>query len=312
MPDPHPGPRYRTRYRESLPPMADYEGSDYRRDYWEGHGREYEDLAERAAIGRLLPKRGRRLADIGAGYGRLAGLYAGYDRIYLVDYSRSLLEEARQWLGDGRFVYVAADIYSLPLATSAVDSAVLVRVLHHLGDVAQALQQISRALRPQGSLVLEYANKRHLKAIGRWMVGRGARPSGRAPQWIDELYYHFHPAWIDEQLRAASLLPQRRVSVSLLRAAALKRAFGARALVRLESLLQRLDAPLALGPSVFVVAAAGKAGEPDLSDGPFRCPACGCEPLPEGEAGVRCAACGRTWPRVNGVYVFKRNGWSEG
>ena len=91
-------------------PICDYEGSTYRTDFWEGQGREYEDLAERAALRALLPPEGGRLLDIGAGFGRLAALYGGYRQVVLLDYSFSQLQYARQRLGDG-FVYVAADIY---------------------------------------------------------------------------------------------------------------------------------------------------------------------------------------------------------
>jgi SAM-dependent methyltransferase len=99
---------------DDTPPICNYEGSTYRTDFWEGQGREYEDLAERWALRRLLPPAGQRILDIGAGFGRLAGLYGGYDQVILLDYSRSQLAYARQNLGDERFIYVAADVYHLP------------------------------------------------------------------------------------------------------------------------------------------------------------------------------------------------------
>ena len=37
--------------------ICDYEGTSYRARFWEGQGREYEDLAERIALKRLLPPR---------------------------------------------------------------------------------------------------------------------------------------------------------------------------------------------------------------------------------------------------------------
>ncbi|NJO83820.1 MAG: hypothetical protein HC828_14170 [Blastochloris sp.] len=54
------------------PKICDYEGSNYRTEFWEGRGREYEDQVERIALRRLLPPEGgRRLLEIGAGFGRL-------------------------------------------------------------------------------------------------------------------------------------------------------------------------------------------------------------------------------------------------
>ena len=94
--------------------ICDYEGTSYRARFWDGQGREYEDLAERIALSRLLPPCGRRIVEIGAGFGRLAELYAGYEQVVLLDYAVSGLREAQERLGtSGRFVYVAADLYQL-------------------------------------------------------------------------------------------------------------------------------------------------------------------------------------------------------
>ena len=84
-------------------PVIDYEGSRYRVDFWEEQGRSYEDAAERLALQQLLPANGVRIAEIGAGFGRLAQLYAGYEQIILFDYSRTLLADAaRDWGTDPR------------------------------------------------------------------------------------------------------------------------------------------------------------------------------------------------------------------
>jgi len=91
--------------------ICDYEGSRYRTEFWEGQGREYEDRAERIALRKLLPPHGRRLIEIGAGYGRLADLYQGYDEVLLLDYALSQLQQARGRLGNDRFHYIAADLY---------------------------------------------------------------------------------------------------------------------------------------------------------------------------------------------------------
>ena len=53
-----------------MPRICDYEGSRYRTDFWEGQNREYEDRVERVAMQKLLPPRGERLLEIGAGFGR--------------------------------------------------------------------------------------------------------------------------------------------------------------------------------------------------------------------------------------------------
>lgn len=289
------------------PPLCNYEGSTYRTDFWEGQGREYEDGAERLALRALLPPRGGRLLDLGAGFGRLADLYTGYDEVVLLDYSQSQLEYARQRWGDGRFIYVAADLYRLPLANDAVDVTVMVRVLHHIADVPTALRQIARVTRAQGTLLLEFANKRHLKNILRYLVGRGPSPYAPEPYEFARLHFDFHPAWIAARLAETGLAIHQRRSASLLRLGWLKRHLPASFLVRLDGLLQRPTAALALGPSQFVSARVQKEGPPQIVSRAhlFRCPACEGWPLHPVDDGLRCPQCAAHWPLVNGVYLFK-------
>jgi len=288
------------------PPICDYEGSTYRTDFWEGRGRDYEDGAERVAIRRLLPPRGRRLLDIGAGFGRLADLYDGYDEVVLLDYSVSQLQDARQRLGDARFVYVAADIYQLPLARDAVDTTVMVRVLHHLIDVPLAFRQIARVTVGGGTFILEFANKRHLKNLLRYALGRGPNPFAHEPYAFADLHYGFHPAWVSERLREAGFAPGRRLSVSLLRLGLLKRRIPTRWLVAIDSALQRPTAALTPAPSVFVRSHAQRPPRTLVPDRAqlFACPACSA-PLDSAEGGLRCPSCTAHYPCEDGVYLFK-------
>jgi SAM-dependent methyltransferase len=288
-------------------PICDYEQSTYRTDFWEGQGREYEDAVERVAIKAMLPPRGGRLLDIGAGFGRLAELYTSYREVILLDYSRSQLEYARERLGDERFIYVAADIYRLPLATNAVDTTVMVRVLHHLADAPAAFAQIARATAPDGTFLLEFANKRHLKNILRYALRRGVSPFTPEPFEFSPLHYGFHPTWVLRQLQQAGWAPGERRSVSLLRAGPLKRIFPTRFLVKMDALMQRPLAQLAPAPSLFVRAHNTRRGETQLAARGelFRCPACGHEPLDIATEHTSCAACRAQWPVENGIFVFK-------
>ena len=118
---------------ESQRPICDYEGSRYKEEFWGQEYREYEDRAERLALARLLPARGRRLLEIGAGYGRLADLYAGYAQVVLLDYSRTMLQQARElWGHDPRFLFVVGNVYDLPFLPGRFDTVVMVRVCRPL------------------------------------------------------------------------------------------------------------------------------------------------------------------------------------
>ena len=193
----------------SKPPICDYEGSDYRTRFWEGQGRDYEDQVERIALRRLMPPSGKTLIDIGAGFGRLADEYDGYDRIVLFDYSRSLLLEARAGLGgDPRFVFVAGDWYRMPFVDGLFETMVQVRTIHHAADVPALFQQLARISHPAGCYILEFASKQHLKAILRyWLRRQRWSPFLPEPVEFAALNFDFHPRWIHRQLVTAGFPP---------------------------------------------------------------------------------------------------------
>jgi len=231
--------------------ICDYEGFDYRR-FWEG--REYEDLAERIALRRLLPPAGGYLLEIGAGFGRLADLYRGHERVVLLDRSPSMLRQAwEKWNRDGRHTFVVADLYKLPFADGLFDTVVTVRVLHHVRSIPSALREIHRVLKPQGLYILEYANKRHLKAILRWLLRRqGWNPFSCEPLEFAELHYDFHPAWMEDRLRESGFAIEEGLAVSSFRLPILKRLFPPHLLAAVDGLLQRPLAPFRLTPSIFL------------------------------------------------------------
>ena len=192
--------------------ICDYEGTSYRARFWDDQGREYEDLAERIALKRLLPPYGQRLLELGAGFGRLVDLYDGYEQVILLDYAKSGLREAQERLGrSGRFLYVAADLYRLPFAPAVCDTVVTIRVLHHLEDVPAALREIATVLRGGGTYALEYANKRNLKALARYASRKQTwSPFALEPYEFAALNFDFHPAWMTRELQRAGFTSRRR------------------------------------------------------------------------------------------------------
>ncbi len=297
------------------PPVIDYEGSPYRRAFWEGQGREYEDAVERLAVQQLLPTYGPRIAEIGAGFGRLADLYRGYDQVILFDYSRTLLLDAVQrWGSDPRFVFVAGNLYTLPLASASVDSLVMVRVMHHLASVPQALQQIRRVMHRHSVAVLEYANKRNLKALLRWLVGRQSwSPLTREPVEFVALNFDFHPLWMNERLGDAHLLVQQQLAVSHFRIGQVKARCDAHWLAQIDSRLFWLGGRYPLSPSVFMQAVAPGAdrrlevsADPSALAQLFRCPACAAEAFELGDPRqLLCKVCGKKYTQTDGIWDFK-------
>jgi len=286
--------------------ICDYEGTSYRARFWDGQGRDYEDLAERIALGKLLPPSGRRIIEIGAGFGRLADLYAGYEQVVLLDYAVSGLREAQERLGtSGRFIYVAADLYRLPLAPGTCDTAVTVRVLHHVEDVPVALRGIANVLRPGGTYMLEYANKRNLKAVVRYLLRRQAwSPFTSEPYEFVRLNFDFHPTWMAKELKRAGFTVGAGKAVSHFRYPFVKRIVPPRSLAAADGLFQDVGAAWKLSPSIFLrthTAGAGAVAEGGL----FCCPACHSVDLKQVGEILVCAGCGAAWSAADGIYDFK-------
>jgi ubiquinone/menaquinone biosynthesis C-methylase UbiE len=291
------------------PRVIDYEGSAYRTDFWEGQGREYEDLAERIALRKLLPLKGQRLIDIGAGFGRLSEFYSGYNQVVLLDYSRSLLRQAQSRLGsDGRIIYVAASFYAIPFAGNTFDGAMMVRVMHHVEDVSQLLGEVARILVGNGSYVVEFANKCHLKSILRFLLRRQAwNPFAPQPYEFVEMNFDFHPAWMRERLTEATFHVKQIRTVSHFRLPLIKRLIPPRSLAALDGLCQLTGAWWQLTPSVFVQCSPEKPEGVVPSAPLFRCPACGGGQLIESSEAVVCTGCHRGWPIEDGIYNFKQS-----
>jgi adenine/guanine phosphoribosyltransferase-like PRPP-binding protein/ubiquinone/menaquinone biosynthesis C-methylase UbiE len=287
-------------------PICDYEGSDYQDSFWGEGDRAYEDRVEAIALSRLLPATGERLLEVGAGAGRNTPRYAGFRQVVLVDYSRSMLAQARQRLGESdRWLFVAADAYRLPFAPGVFDAATMIRVLHHMVDPLAALRRLRSVLRPSAAFVLEYANKRNVKAIARWLLGRQVwNPFDRAAVEFAPLNFDFHPAAVGEWLEQAGFARQRQLTVSHFRQATLKRLVPIGMLVALDSAAQWTGGLWQLSPSVFVRARAiGGLGE--SSDAFWLCPACDSPGLHPTDEGLRCHACGAKWPQVDGIYDLR-------
>ena len=289
-----------------MPEICDYEGSAYRTEFWTPE-RRFEDLADRYAIRALLPPGGDTLIEVGAGFGRLANLYDGYRQVVLFDYALSLLLEARaQWGHDRRFLFVAGDVYRMPLASRVFDTVVMVRVLHHLEDVPAALRHLARILRPGGVLVLEFANKRHLKAILRYALRRQSwSPFAPEPHPFVPLNYDFHPAWVRARLAEVGLRVEKVRAASHFRIPWLKRHVPPQLLARMDAMLQRWGAPFQLSPSVFLRARCPGEMAGARAALAFRCPACGFEPLPIQGEDVVCPHCEGVWAYRDGIFNFK-------
>lgn len=294
--------------QDPVPRIIDYEGSDYQREFWDRGEREYEDQVEQIALRRLLPETGKVLLETGAGAGRNSPRYTGFDRVVLLDYSLSQLRLAQEYLaGSDRYRFVAADIYRLPFKQGVFDGATMIRTLHHMVDAPRALGQIRQVLVPGGIFILEYANKKNLKAILRYTLGMQKwSPYSLSPVEFTDLNFDFHPRAIANWLRMSSFVIERQITVSHYRIGLLKRLIPTSILVSMDSLAQLTGDYFQLTPSVFVRARADGSTPINTAPSIFRCPSCGHQSLEEGADAIHCPSCSTRWGIIDGIYDFRQ------
>src|SRR5262249_5393682 len=157
-----------------------------------------------------------------------------------LDYSLSQLQYAQEHLGNSpRYVYVAADAYSLPFHPGVFDAVTMIRVIHHMAHVDAVLAQVRRVLIPDGVFILEHANKRNLKALLRNSLKKQDWSSyDLEPVEFVELNFDFHPEHIRRELERAGFTIQQRLPVSLFRLEQVKDRVPLNLLAGLDSLFQ--------------------------------------------------------------------------
>ena len=289
-------------------PVCDYEGSDYQSTFWDTGTREYEDKVEAVALKRMLPKSGGELMlEIGAGAGRNTPRYKDFDRIVVMDYSVTQLEQAQKRLGTSdKYIYVAADVYRLPFVSGLFDSSTMIRVIHHMADAPTSLKEIRRTLMPGAIFILEFANKHNLKAIFRYFLKKQDwSPFNLDPVEFVEMNFNFHPKMIQQTLIEIGFKIRKHLTVSHFRIGFIKRIIPTSILVWLDSLVQYTAPILKTSPSVFVLAYAEGNTDVAKKGSFFKCPKCDAELEDKHDKGFLKCECGKKWGFSNGIYNFK-------
>lgn len=255
----------------------------------------------------MLPHSGDLLLELGAGAGRNTPRYKGFKRVVLLDYSFSQLQLAQERLGkSSRYIYVAADVYRLPFVSGLFDFSTMIRTLHHLVDAPRALHQVRRVLGNNAGFILEYASKKHLKAIFRYMLGKQSwNPNTTETIEIVELNFNFHPKTVRDWLQANNFEVERQLTVSHFRSNFLKRFVPLQLLVGMDSLAQLSGDLWQLTPSVFAKAAVTGESPVPQDSAFFLCPACEHAPLEETKDYCLCPDCSHRFEIQDGIYDFR-------
>lgn len=288
------------------PPICNYEGSDYQNSFWDQADRAYEDAVEAVALKRLLPAHGKLLLEIGSGAGRNTPRYAGYERVVLLDYSKTQLQQAQSRLGSGdRFIYVAADVYRLPFVAGLFDGATMIRTLHHMADAPNALQQVRLVMQENAVFILEYANKQNLKAILRYVLGKQKwNPFSLEPVEFAALNFDFHPRAVKTWLQDNGFEIQRQLTVSHFRMGFFKKIIPLKILVWMDSMAQLTGDVWQLSPSVFSRNLVVGSSQTAKSGAFFKCPLCD-STLQDTPPLLTCQKCGQEYPVDHGIYDFR-------
>lgn len=236
--------------------ISDYNGYDYKKDFWENTNREYEDFADRMAIRKLLPKRMEKFVDIGGGYGRLTNEYLKRAKKAIIfDFSKTELKQAKETFGD-KIETQSGNIYQLPFLDNEFDGLMMVRVTHHLNDLKKALQELHRVLKPGGTAIIEIANKRTIPKMTRFLLRRSkVNPFDQAvanfPEIDKDGFYNYHPKYIENLFKNVGFNIEKILSVSNFRSRSLKKIFKTKNLIKMEDLAQSALAPIRFAPSIY-------------------------------------------------------------
>ena len=115
-----------------------------------------EDLDRLVAWGRSAAP--RRVLDLAAGGGHTALAFAGFARqLTALDLTEPMLQAARGLLherGVAHAAFVAGDVAALPFADGAFDVVTCRLAAHHFADLAPAVREAQRVLRPGGAFLV--------------------------------------------------------------------------------------------------------------------------------------------------------------
>lgn len=192
-----------------------YEGMEYK-EFWEDLARSKLDELEHIIVRELLPASGRRIIDIGCGFGRLADCYLDrFEEVIMVDGSMSLLKQAREFAGS-RATYFAVDVNHMPFRASSFDFVLMVRVFHHIQDSASILKSINNILIAKGALLFNYCNKLSARQIFRWFIRKTKNDPFTLEPIVGVRFITHHPNFISHLLSENDFTSTRYLGIGVM------------------------------------------------------------------------------------------------
>ncbi len=293
--------------------VRSYEGVGYKQ-FWVGKQKAYLHQLESRILQKALHPGGQLLVDVGCGYGRFAPLYLEqFQYAVMVDYSMSILQEAAAAHGHRKNVlFVAADICKLPLREGVSDACLAIRVIHHLDDLNALFSEMQRALAPAGRFLYNYTNKRYVREIAKFLTGQAHhRPFVREHTEVDPMLFHTHPDCFKPLHETYGFSETKTWNAGFSHKLCGWAPSFLVPPVAFEIFLLRLTGWMKLLPLMYVLCTTRK--DDSLPAPPslgrvtdcLACPRCRAFPLSEEPRGLRCSACGTSYPVRDRIYDFR-------
>lgn len=245
---------------------AAYDTFDYP-SYWKT--RDYEHISEVIALSNFLKniKHSELTIDIGGGFGRLTPYYRSHAKeIILSDPSAKLLKLAKKRIKSDNIQFKHASFDKLPkkIKKNSADLVLLIRVLHHIDNPKEVIEVACQLLKKNGHFIIEFANKRHLKAaITEFFRGNFTFILDIFPKDIRSKsskkkktipFFNYHPDKIRDILKNCGFQIIEERSVSNIRLPIIKKIVPLKIQLLIERVLQKPFAKYCLGPSIFILA----------------------------------------------------------
>jgi SAM-dependent methyltransferase len=142
------------------------------------------------ALRALLPHlRGRRVLDLGCGYGWFCrwAREAGAAEVLGIELSEKMLARARADTKDAAIIYQRADMESLALPGETFDLAYSSLALHYVDDLSRLMSEVYRSLVPSGSLVFSVEHPVYTAPVEpKWSLDAAGRKIWPVDHYLDE------------------------------------------------------------------------------------------------------------------------------
>lgn len=102
--------------------------------------------------------RNKKILDVGCNYGEIVKSLASYNQVVGIDTDEKALGIARKTVKNAKFIKASAT--KLPFPKNNFDAVVCLAVLEHIKNDQKALEEISRALKDKGELILAVPNQK--------------------------------------------------------------------------------------------------------------------------------------------------------